>query len=1101
MAEEYVEEYIEQGETAEEYFDDGGIEQPVEEEQQVEEAETEAAVEQVQLTGQEIVTDTFGELTLPAEQSDALAAAYALLIQAAGGRDAVGQLVYDTYYAASPALQDLFVTPKKVLSFKIFQGINAFMTGTKVPAGLRMDVESLAFRHMGWDVTVPRINIIRDAVIDRFVIELGSKLTSHAATAVVSLFNYIGGAMIYTREASKERMSLLQESWRMANDEHKNAERMASSASMEQKAGAAEGGADGSGNEAERTGQSGNEKSKKQDSAQNIPTTFSEMFLFNAAVMGFGQSLWMHELLAQLDGIVSNFHHVNRVQEECYVTTLRIAKVASGKVNLPEFKSCMLASLRSLLPKEWTTQHEMAWSWCWEKIEQMVLENMGKTARWEKALNDLLASVDEATGYQMRQDMYYRFFEVSSEGESFFKQSMSYLHLIITKVLVYCTTMYADPIQNCDEISALGLRHVGYAIPVELLLLFGGICVGVIRDLGADEVSVKAFEWSLVLVAQMMGRIITEGSTIVMKAANINSPSGIRSAIACSARGARAEWMLLITVGTRDISPFLWSVQSGSIEAALAMLNDLLTIRADRDKYYYEVDYLFRRHPDVVNTILQDAPTMLVPLLDGMIWRSRLTVDGQRRVNYYMKHLLVDPEGKFAKTLEWIVKSRDPKLMVHPLLVFLSDVIWSKIAMRSFLNRKAWFVATLLIFVISQSIIKGINHAHDKEDSTKEALRVVVFAFRVFIYLFSMGAMILDHTNRIVGSYRRRELSVLPLTSKCNLKIPLYLTHWQDAFNLLLMFVLMTMLCTEPVLWCLDDSEDAMFMDDCPGVRGGISDFYYTLNMIAMVLYYAQLMDIAVFNNRISAYVLVCGRVLAELCLFLFAMFSVLLTLSSAISCLEQSDEKFQSIPTGALALWDMLLKLFSSAGYTKLHDEPVVLLAVYIYLVIAVVFLHNVLIAQLCCSYAAIYADMVGFARLKRSRIIVDTMPSVSPKRWTAFKDSLQLDTRIEFNEGDIGIAGGMQIEEPANLNPTTTDTIRRVGGSTSPLAPWSETDEDAENDLISKVEANAKRLIDALSTKNTKKQKKGGMASSSGMSGSQGQQSGGGSAVEEEM
>eukprot|EP00929_Paragymnodinium_shiwhaense_P023000 TRINITY_DN1450_c0_g1_i3.p1 TRINITY_DN1450_c0_g1~~TRINITY_DN1450_c0_g1_i3.p1 ORF type:complete len:1102 (+),score=273.12 TRINITY_DN1450_c0_g1_i3:79-3384(+) len=1101
MAEEYVEEYIEQGETAEEYFDDGGIEQPVEEEQQVEEAETEAAVEQVQLTGQEIVTDTFGELTLPAEQSDALAAAYALLIQAAGGRDAVGQLVYDTYYAASPALQDLFVTPKKVLSFKIFQGINAFMTGTKVPAGLRMDVESLAFRHMGWDVTVPRINIIRDAVIDRFVIELGSKLTSHAATAVVSLFNYIGGAMIYTREASKERMSLLQESWRMANDEHKNAERMASSASMEQKAGAAEGGADGSGNEAERTGQSGNEKSKKQDSAQNIPTTFSEMFLFNAAVMGFGQSLWMHELLAQLDGIVSNFHHVNRVQEECYVTTLRIAKVASGKVNLPEFKSCMLASLRSLLPKEWTTQHEMAWSWCWEKIEQMVLENMGKTARWEKALNDLLASVDEATGYQMRQDMYYRFFEVSSEGESFFKQSMSYLHLIITKVLVYCTTMYADPIQNCDEISALGLRHVGYAIPVELLLLFGGICVGVIRDLGADEVSVKAFEWSLVLVAQMMGRIITEGSTIVMKAANINSPSGIRSAIACSARGARAEWMLLITVGTRDISPFLWSVQSGSIEAALAMLNDLLTIRADRDKYYYEVDYLFRRHPDVVNTILQDAPTMLVPLLDGMIWRSRLTVNGQRRVNYYMKHLLIDPEGKFAKSLEWIVAAQDPKLMVHPMLVFLSDVIWRGAAMRSFLTKKIWFVATLIIFVASQSVVKGINHAHAQEDNTKQALRNTSFALRIFIYLFCMGQMILSHSTRMLVAFKQRDLYTVRITAKRSVRIPFYLSQWQDALNLILMLVLVVMLCTEPILWCMEEApEDTMFVDDCPAVSD-TKHVYYTLNMIAMVLYYVQLMDIAVFQNRVSAYVLVLGRVLVELCLFLFAMASILLAFSSALSCLEQSEEKFQSITTGSLALWDMLLKLYPAEGFTAMQEERVVLIGVYLYLVIAVVFLHNVLIAQLCCSYAAIYADMVGFARLKRSRIIVDAMPAVTQKRWVTFKDALGLDSRLEFNEGDIGIAGGMQIEEPANLNPTTTDTIRRVGGSTSPLAPWSETDEDAENDLISKVEANAKRLIDALSTKNTKKQKKGGMASSSGMSGSQGQQSGGGSAVEEEM
>merc|ERR1719326_2332703 len=112
--------------------------------------------------------------------------------------------------------------------------------------------------------------------------------------------------------------------------------------------------------EGEKTGES---KSKKQEGIQNIPTTFKEMFQFNAAVMGFGQNLWMNEVLDLFDNIMSNFANVGRVQEECYVLTIRMAKVTTGKVNLPEFKSCMLASLRSLLPKEWTTSHEVAWSW------------------------------------------------------------------------------------------------------------------------------------------------------------------------------------------------------------------------------------------------------------------------------------------------------------------------------------------------------------------------------------------------------------------------------------------------------------------------------------------------------------------------------------------------------------------------------------------------------------------------------------------------------------------------------------------------------------------------------------------------------------------
>ena len=45
-------------------------------------------------------------------------------------------------------------------------------------------------------------------------------------------------------------------------------------------------------------------------------------------------------------------------------------------------------------------------------------------------------------------------------------------------------------------------------------------------------------------------------------------------------------------------------------------------------------------------------------------------------------------------------------------------------------------------------------------------------------------------------------------------------------------------------------------------------------------------------------------------------------------------------------------------------------------------IFLLNLLIAQLSCAYDAIYADMVGHARIKRIRTIVESMPSVTPKR-----------------------------------------------------------------------------------------------------------------------
>lgn len=82
-----------------------------------------------------------------------------------------------------------------------------------------------------------------------------------------------------------------------------------------------------------------------------VPTTFNEMLLFNASVMGYGASTWMSIVLAQFDDMVRNVANFTRLQEECDVMSLVLAKY-KGKILLTEFKAVTLASLRSLLPQE-----------------------------------------------------------------------------------------------------------------------------------------------------------------------------------------------------------------------------------------------------------------------------------------------------------------------------------------------------------------------------------------------------------------------------------------------------------------------------------------------------------------------------------------------------------------------------------------------------------------------------------------------------------------------------------------------------------------------------------------------------------------------------
>merc|ERR1719414_854343 len=315
----------------------------------------------------------------------------------------------------------------------------------------------------------------------------------------------------------------------------------------------------------------------------------------------------MNEVLNSFDTIVTNVSNSYRLQEECDLLSLRIAK-HKGPVELGCYKAVMLASLRSLVPKDWNGDHEVAWSWLWENVERMLKATMGKPQVQEKALAKLWASLDDNSTMYVRREVYAKFFALAPAGQDYFKQSTTRLHFIADKVVVMTLDMYKEPVRMVEDISALGLRHVGYGIPTDLFGAFVSGCVAVVRSLTNDDAAEDAFRWSLSLISRILTRVINEGSTIVMKAINSNSTKQLRRAVGCAPRGKRALWMLNIQVGTQSISPLLWAIETGSLDAAKAIIIDLLTIRADRDRYYYGMDTMFERHADIVKRLCVDAP-------------------------------------------------------------------------------------------------------------------------------------------------------------------------------------------------------------------------------------------------------------------------------------------------------------------------------------------------------------------------------------------------------------------------------------------------------------------------------------------------------------
>ncbi|CAE7813870.1 RUB1, partial [Symbiodinium necroappetens] len=688
----------------------------------------------------------------------------------------------------------------------------------------------------------------------------------------------------------------------------------------------------------------------------------------------------------------------------------------------------------------------------------------------EKALERFISNLSQDMVDYFRKELYKRFFQNAPSGQDHFKQSTTRLYFLADRMVETTMDMFRQPRKMVQEISGLGLRHVGYGIPTELFGPYVSAGVDVVRSMTTDENALSGFRWSLTLVSKILVRAVSEGATLVMRAINTNQELALKKAISIAPRGKRATELLNISVGTQSISPLFWAIESGALNSARAMLVDLLTIRADRDVYYYGCDDLFTRHPDIIQRLCKDAPTLLWTLLDGLIWRSRLTYQGLRRVNYYVKHLVQDLDGNSNQALEWLAEHKDPKIIVHPVVVLFADLIWNRLAMYHFLLGRCYFLFALCVFVTSQALL----FRHDGTEALEE--NIARFVCRCFLYFGSLSKLFYNQCKLFYSDMKTRNLMWFYLCP-----VPRYLSSPQHAGNLLLVILLILMYIEEPILWCgiftTDDPVGLLFTNNCEASEP-IKDLYSIFSCFAMLLYWVLLMDFTLFSMKISAFVLVCGHVLADVGLFVLAIVFLVLAFATAISSLNHGLSNFTGIDPWLVSLVQMTLGMFPARDYDDFQSEVAVLTAVSVFVAVVSIFLLNLLIAQLNQSYHDVFEDMQGFARLNRAGVIAATLEQVPRKNWMKFREGLLFEERLEFNEGDVGLEGGIQVTEAANINPLTEDTIRRYGGSTAPTMPWPQehTEDTQEEDKFERLE----KLI----LRSSKKKRGGASSDASGSS-----------------
>ncbi|CAE7845169.1 unnamed protein product [Symbiodinium necroappetens] len=504
------------------------------------------------------------------------------------------------------------------------------------------------------------------------------------------------------------------------------------------------------------------------------------------------------------------------------------------------------------------------------------------------------------------------------------------------------------------------------------------------------------------------------------------------------------------------MSPLIWAVEKGALESATAILDDLLTIRADRERYYYGMGSLFTRHPDIVSTLCEKAPSLLPALFDGLIWRSKNVKNGARRTNYYIASFLSDEEGQLTDSLLDLIKHGDPTIICHPTAFFQADLLWTRLCCVPWAMTKLWFCITLLVYIVAE---QQAFLPRDPLSSDKFS----VILCRAFLYTFSLGQLFAKHGCQTYRAIRQKQMMRF-----CGcLPVPKYMLQTrQEVVEVVLLLFLACLFCCEPVLHCLAVSND--LLTNCCEFGEWQCNLMHTYNRVAafpLLLYFVLACELVNLNVHLSVFSVICSCLMSEFVMYVAALVFFTAAFASAIACSPHSlgtqsvqMKDFFSWPMAFESLLSMAFSAYGGNKYEEIADEPLLKWLVMGFAACWHVYLMNLMVAQLCQRYNELFLHARGNARLTRGINIYETaMPLISKRRWTAFLTSLHLEEACEFDQGENGPCGAVPTtEEPYEYlqHPQVSlDRVQRYGGLARPELPWPSLDEAVDDSDIGKL------------------------------------------------
>jgi len=662
------------------------------------------------------------------------------LISEFGSIEAAGEYLITQICALDEYIAKLFSgAALRVQGFKFLGQIARWVTYLADPETVEADLYNLGIRHLGY-VTQQDFARFLPAVIQCMLKSIKDVLDEQwsalAAESWKMFLGYAGGHLLTNLTQLSGKVGILNSSW--AKLSHRTDEENEAVKEAQKRA-----------NISNSNSGKGFQLSKEQQEAKDAEiakylAVFGESFFFNLAVMSKDLFRLFHNKSTKdlnyqfglaMNLLVERVSDPEELNEQLHMLALRHINYGARKSHFEAFGQALLVTLRSLLPRDWNRAHEDSWGWFWgicarykgECIEDGIVAS---------AMIDDTQKALKGVDYDVLCTKYIDKLFENVEVAQFFNKPKFLFKFIITQILGLITAMYHTPRETCNQIRALGMRHIQYSPPEHLLPVVGVALIytfsAMLEGFWTEEVE---FGWckGLEYIARTLARAINKGSNPITACLLKNDAKGLETVLAQAPRIDRASWILKVSAIGATLSPFYWCLVAGKGELLDTMLKDLTQIRADSEEYYSGVQELFTLHPGLMTKLVWLRPKMIPSLMDGLQWIS--PPEGKnRRIIYYVEHLYGNPNldrfsDSYKTPIAMIMRAVNAtECFSNVVMQFVLDHKWNTYAQAIYIRGQLPYFFNIAIFLCAYLFLTG-----EAQRVLRTSVSVVAFFILCFV--------------------------------------------------------------------------------------------------------------------------------------------------------------------------------------------------------------------------------------------------------------------------------------------------------------------------------------------------------------------------------